>query len=970
MYTHIRARDAPIRRLLGLLGPVHPGTVEGKVVVLRRRYHDDSYGFRRVREFTMPDYKPEQLANRVTNAPLLRYADALRTHGHRAASIDPLDILRRERVAALEPTRYGLTDPSANYNVDGILWTGDGHGKGKNWTLDQITGFLNAVYVGRIAYEYMDLPSKTERLWFAHLLESEAANVVHPTAPERQRRTHELLARSEVFDTFLQAKFPNLKRYGLEGGESMLPALDALFAAAAQADMTNIILAMPHRGRLNLLTGLLEYDPAALFHKIKGGAEAWVDGETISGDVLSHLMASPTLNYQGKEIKVSLLPNPSHLEAVNPVALGKARAKQYSLLKALEKGGAGTEGCMLGDKVMCVQLHGDASFTGQGVVMETLGLSNLPHYTSGGSVHIVVDNNIGYTTPASAARSSLYCSDVAKMVNCPVLHVNGDYPEDVSRAIEIAFKYRNYFRKDIVIDLMVYRRWGHNELDEPAYTQPIMYQKIRSRQSVPQLYEDKLVFDEVISQDSASSIRSSYKAVLNDALTASATYSPPLVKFEGQWKSIVIGGKEVPMVWPGSKEVQTFDTGVPAEVLQRAGRGSVEIPAGFHATRFMVILQEIHPRLQRHVKSRLASLDKGEGIDWATAEALAFGTLMLDGCDVRIAGQDVGRGTFSHRHAMLVDQNTEGVIVPLNHVLIGAVGKLELANSMYLYSGFEYGASWERPNLLPIWEAQFGDFFNGAQIIIDTFISSAETKWLKQSGIVLLLPHGLDGAGPEHSSTRIERMLQLTNDPYTPEPKVNINMHVVFPTTPAQYYHLLRRQMKRNYRKPLVVAAPKGLLRLAAASSRLSEMLPGTQFQPVLPDVHPPTERIERVVLVSGKIYYELAKERAARGLEDRVALIRIEELAPFPFAYLADILKPYTASSSKPEWLWVQEEPKNQGAWGHVKERLGGVLSGLGERAEVRFIGRREDAVPATGTGKDYQAQQRVVVEGPFQGL
>ncbi|KAG8217006.1 thiamine diphosphate-binding protein [Butyriboletus roseoflavus] len=911
----------------------------------------------------MPDYTPEQLANRATNAPLLRYADSLRTHGHRAASIDPLDILRRERVAALEPTRYGLTDPSAEYNIDGILWTGDAHGKGKNWTLDQITGFLNAVYVGRIAYEYMDLPSKTERLWFAHLLESEAANVAHSTTPERQRRTHELLARSEVLDTFLQAKFPNLKRYGLEGGESMLPALDALFAAAAQADTTHIILAMPHRGRLNLLTGLLEYDPTSLFHKIKGGAEAQVDGETISGDVLSHLMGSPTLKYERKEIKVSLLPNPSHLEAVNPVALGKARAKQYSLLKALEKGGAGAEGCMLGDKVMCVQLHGDASFTGQGVIMETLGLSHLPHYTSGGSVHIVVDNNIGYTTPASAARSSLYCSDVAKMVNCPVLHVNGDYPEDVSRAIEIAFKYRSHFRKDIVVDLMVYRRWGHNELDEPAYTQPIMYQNIRSRRSVPQLYEDKLVSDGVISHDSASSIRSSYKAVLNDALTASATYSPPSVKFDGQWKSILSNGKEVFIVWPGSKEAKTFNTGVPAEVLHKAGRGSVKVPAGF----------EIHPRLQRHVKSRLASLDKGEGVDWATAEALAIGTLMLDGCDVRIAGQDVGRGTFSHRHAMLVDQNTEGVIVPLNHALTGAVGKLELANSSLsemAVLGFEYGASWERPNLLPIWEAQFGDFFNGAQIIIDTFISSAETKWLKQSGIVLSLPHGLDGAGPEHSSSRIERMLQLTNDAYTPESKVNINMQVVFPTTPAQYFHLLRRQMKRNYRKPLVVAAPKGLLRLAAASSKLSEMVTGTQFQPVLPDAHPPTENIERVVLVSGKIYYELAKERAARGLEDRVALIRIEELAPFPFAYLADVLKLYMTSDSKPEWLWVQEEPKNQGAWGHVKDRLEVVLSGLGERAEVRFVGRREDAVPATGIGKDYQAQQRAVVEGPFQGL
>ncbi|KAG9310005.1 thiamine diphosphate-binding protein [Chiua virens] len=942
MYTQLRARDTSIRRLLARVGPVNTSrssTTDGKVVVLRRRYHDESFGFRRARDFTMSDYTPKQLANRVTNAPLLRYADALRTHGHRAASIDPLDLLQRERVAALEPARYGLTDPSAQYNVDGILWTGEDHANGQNWSLDDITGFLNAVYVGRIAYEYMDLPSKTERLWFANLLESESASVVHAVSPDRQRRTHALLASSEVLDAFLQTKFPNLKRYGLEGGESMLPALDALFAVAAQADMTHIILAMPHRGRLNLLTGLLEYDPAALFHKIKGRTGT----------------ASPTLNYGGKEIKVSLLPNPSHLEAVNPVALGKARAKQYSLLKALEKGGSGAEGCMLGDKVMCVQLHGDASFTGQGVIMETLGLSNLPHYTSGGSVHIVVD--IGYTTPASAARSSLYCSDVAKMVNCPVLHVNGDYPEDVSRAIEIAFKYRSHFRKDIVIDLMVYRRWqvssfndstvisrskstcrGHNELDEPAYTQPIMYQKIRSRQSVPQLYEDKLV-----------------------------------------WKSAVINGRKVPMVWPGSNEAKTFDTGAPVEMLQTAGKGSVEVPTGF----------EIHPRLQRHVKSRLASLDKGEGVDWATAEAMAFGTLMLDGCDVRIAGQDVGRGTFSQRHAMLVDQNTEGVIVPLNHALTEAVGKLELANSgsfrlivalltERIYSGslselavlgFEYGTSWERSDLLPIWEAQFGDFFNGAQIIVDAFISSAEMDETERDcapAAPLVWTEPVQSTPPVAS----RGCYSSQTIPILPASNVNINMHVVFPTTPAQYFHLLRRQIKRNYRKPLVVAAPKGLLRLAAASSELSEMLPGTQFHPVLPDAYAPTENIERVVLVSGKFYYELAKERAARGMEERVALIRIEELAPFPFSYLEEVLRPYTMLSVKPEWFWVQEEPKNQGAWGHVKDRLGAVLSGLSERAEVRFVGRREDAVPATGTGREYQVQQRAVVERPFQGL
>ncbi|KAI6158451.1 dehydrogenase E1 and transketolase domain-containing protein 1 [Pisolithus thermaeus] len=951
----ILARNVPI--WLYLAKPSQPAAaLEGRVIALKRAYHDESFGFRKPRQFTLPDYTPAELSNRTTNAPLLRYADAVRTHGHRAASIDPLDLLRRERVPALEPSRYGLSDPNGTYDVRGILWTGQEPEPNNHWALRDITEFLNTVYVGRIAYEYMDLPSKTERLWFAHLLESQPSTSMLHCNAQRKRRIHQSIACSEVFDTFLQAKFPNLKRYGLEGGESMLPALDALVGEAARAGVTHVVLAMPHRGRLNLLTGLLGYDPACLFHKIKGGSEWSVEGGPFSGDVLSHLAASPILNYDGKEIKVTLLPNPSHLEAVNPVALGKARAKQYTLLKALEKGSEGVEGCMLGDKVMCVQIHGDASFTGQGIVMETLGLSNLPHYTSGGSVHIVV--NIGYTTPASSARSSLYCSDVAKMINCPVLHVNGDYPEDVVRAVEIAFKYRNYFRKDIVIDLLVYRRWGHNELDEPSFTQPLMYQKIRARRSVPALYEDRLMNEGVLQKDTAASVRGSYKETLTDALAASASYSPPPIKLERQWSTTKIDGNDIKMVWPGSSEAQTFDTGVNAELLKEVGRASVSVPEGF----------DIHPRLQRHVKNRLAALEKGEGIDWATAEAMAFGSLMLGGCDVRIAGQDVGRGTFSHRHAMVVDQKTEGVVVPLNYALSKVAGKLELANSKLVQ--FEYGASWERPDFLPIWEAQFGDFFNGAQVIIDTFISSAETKWGKQSGIVLLLPHGLDGAGPEHSSSRIERMLQLTNDPYSPQLNVNVNMHVVYPTTPAQYFHLLRRQVKRNYRKPLVVAAPKGLLRLVVASSRLSDMLPGTKFRPVIPDIAP-TTAVERVILMSGKLYYDLVKERAARDLDQRVAIIRIEEPAPFPFFELMDALRPYVGDGAKRiEWMWVQEEPKNQGAWGHVKDRLGVALRALGGNGDVEYVGRQEDAVPAPGIGDTYRTQQKAVMDGAFYGL
>ncbi|KAI0353832.1 dehydrogenase E1 and transketolase domain-containing protein 1 [Trametes cingulata] len=923
-------------------------------MTLRRSYYDFSYGYREPRTFTLPDYTPAQLQNRTVNAPLLRYVDSVRTHGHRAARIDPLDLLQREEVAALNPARYGLDDPSRTYDINGIVWTrpvGQDTGP-EHWPLDRITNHLRDVYVSRIAYEYMHSPSKTERLWFSHLLESESTEDRRVAAEER-KRIHELLAQSEVFDQFLQVKFPNLKRYGLEGGESMLPALDALFKSAAEAGVEHIIVGMPHRGRLNLLTGLLQFPPTALFRKIKGGSEL-PEEYGAAGDVISHLTASPSLQYAGaqKPVKVSLLPNPSHLEAVNPVALGKTRAKQFALLKMLER--AGETGCRPGDRVMCVQLHGDASFTGQGVVMEGLGLSNLPHYTVGGSVHLVV--NIGYTTPASSARSSLYCSDVAKMINAPVLHVNGDYPEDVQRAIDVAFKYRNYFRKDIIVDLIVYRRWGHNELDEPAFTQPLMYEKIRSRRSVPALYEERLIDENVLTKDAAESVRAQHKEFLASELSAAASHKPGSVvsALQGQWKGLV---------WPASRDaVWDPETGVEVDTLKRVGRASVSTPEGF----------EIHPRLQRHVKHRLQAMETGKGLDWATAEALAFGSLMLEGYDVRISGQDVGRGTFSQRHAMLVDQRTEGVVVPLN-LALECDGRLELANSSLSEMGvlgFEYGVSWEKPDILPIWEAQFGDFFNGAQVIIDTFISSAETKWLKQSGIVLLLPHGLDGAGPEHSSSRIERMLQLTNDPYTfgtGSEHANVNMNIAFPTTPAQYFHLLRRQVRRNFRKPLVVAGPKGLLRLAAAASSLEELSSGSRFRPVLDDpAITDTSAVSRVVCLTGKLYYDLVKERQKRQLDGRVAFVRVEELSPFPFHATLDVLSRYDGAQ---EVVWLQEEPRNQGAWTHVEPRLNAVLERLG-RQKVTYRGRKEDAVPAPGIASAYSAQQKAVIDSAFHGL
>ncbi|QRW18860.1 pyruvate dehydrogenase E1 component alpha subunit [Rhizoctonia solani] len=571
-----------------------------------------------------------------------------------------------------------------------------------------------------------------------------------------------------------------------------------------------------------------------------------------------------------------MLQNPSHLEAVNPVAMGQARAKQYSLIK--ESG----NDCMLGDKVICVQLHGDAAFTGQGVIMEGLGLSNLPHYTSGGSVHLVVNNNIGYTTPAANARSTLYCSDIGKMINAPVLHVNGDHPEDVYRALKIAFEYRNFFRKDVIVDLITYRRWGHNELDEPAFTQPQMYHKIRTRQSVPQIYEQKLINEGLLSEDQAAASRAAYKQHLDKELTKADTYQPQADMLRGKWSGIV---------WPGdsTKVDHNPKTGVDSKKLVEIGKTSVAVPVGF-AT---------HPRLQRHIKHRITSLESGQGIDWGTAEALAWGSLMLEGFDVRISGQDVGRGTFSHRHAMLVDQQTERVTVPLN--TLETEKKLELANSSLsemAILGFEYGLSWDSPN----------------------------------RGLVMLLPHGLDGAGPEHSSARIERFLQLTNDAYEFDPQLNINMHV----------------MLRNYRKPLIVAAPKGLLRSPSAACAIADMDIGTEFQRVLADPSvAPGSTVSRVLVVSGKIYYDLVRERKDRGLEN-VPIVRIEEIAPFPFDVLEGVLQGYVSENT--EVLWVQEEARNQGPWAHVEGRINEVLKKVNAGSRVRYVGGVKALYPPLG--------------------
>ncbi|KAI8381129.1 oxoglutarate dehydrogenase, E1 component [Radiomyces spectabilis] len=707
----------------------------------RRPYHDDGvYGYRVAKEYKMPDYNQEELANRMENGSLLRFVQAYRTYGHKGAHLDPLNIMQKEEVLSLKPERYGLSDKNKVYNLSGILHVNEAQHDGarrEEADFKAILDHLNNVYCGKIAYEFMHLPSASERRWWYHAVES--WNKPQLTANQK-KRIHELLAKSEIFDHYLAKKFPNVKRYGLEGAESMMVALDRLFELSAKEGVSDLVIGMPHRGRLNLLCDLLELPHAALFHKLKGNSELPEDTFS-SGDVISHLINNPDLVYGSDKVHVSLLSNPSHLEAVNPVAMGKARAKQTALLSSADPS------CNLGDRVMCVQIHGDAAFTGQGVVTESFCLSNLPHYSSGGSVHIVVNNQLGYTTPAQNARSSAYCSDIGKMINVPVVHVNGDFPEDVARAMDLVCEYRNKFKKDIILDLMCYRRWGHNELDEPAFTQPLMYNTIRPRVSVAKLYEQKLLAEKTLASEAdAEALRQEELQKLDQSLKEAESYKPSSdYHLHGNWR----GMQHITTGQP----TETM-TGVDIEELRAIGRQSVTPPEDV----------QVHPRLRKyHVDSRLKKLEQGKGIDWATGEALAFGSLLKEGYDVRISGQDVGRGTFSQRHAMFVSQDTEKAVIPLNN-LSSHQGLLEVANSPlseFAVLGFEYGMSIESPNRLVLWEAQFGDFFNGAQITIDTYISSGEEKWLRQSGLVMLLPHGQDGAGPEHSSSRVERFLQV-----------------------------------------------------------------------------------------------------------------------------------------------------------------------------------------------------------------
>ncbi|CAM2098654.1 unnamed protein product [Caretta caretta] len=908
----------------------------GRAWTLRRWYRTERgvYGYkpRKAESGGAPEPSRVFVGGRAADHGLARLVTAYCEHGHKAAKINPL--FAGQAVMDMVPEIRVLTEVlQGPFNTTGLLNMGK-----EEASLEDVLTYLDHVYCGHISIEMSQLSSLEEREWFAKRFEQLKQEAF---TTEERKHLSKVMLESQEFDRFLATKFATVKRYSGEGAESMMGFFYELLKMCVYSGVTDIILGMPHRGRLNLLTGLLQFPPELMFRKMRGLSE-FPENSPAIGDVLSHLTSSVDLDFGShRPLHVTMLPNPSHLEAINPVAVGKTRGRQQSLLDGDYSLDSAAQP---GDKVICLQVHGDAAFSGQGIVPETLTLSNLPHFRVGGSIHLIVNNQLGYTTPPERGRSSLYCSDIGKIIGCAVIHVNGDDAEEVIRATRLAVEYQRHFRRDVIVDLLCYRQWGHNELDEPFFTNPSMYKIIRSRKSVPDMYAERLIASGLMTEDEVLEIKTSYYSKLNDHLANMMMYSPPSTNLQAHWSG---------MVEPSAR-ITIWDTGLPVPLLQFIGIKSVEVPEEL----------QMHSHLLRtHVQARIQKVKEGTKLDWATAETLAFGSLLSQGFNIRLSGQDVGRGTFSQRHAMLVCQETDETYIPLNHLSPDQKGFLEVSNSPLSEEavlGFEYGMSIESPKLLPIWEAQFGDFFNGAQIIFDTFISGGEAKWLLQSGIVILLPHGYDGAGPEHSSCRMERFLQMCDSAEEGVDGDNVNMSIVHPTTPAQYFHLLRRQMIRNFRKPLIVASPKMLLRFPGAVSDFQEMAPGTTFKPVIGDLSVDPNSISRVVLCSGKHYYALVKQREALAEKKHsTAIVRLEELCPFPLEALQQEMNKYRNAK---DFIWSQEEPQNMGPWAFVSPRFEKQLA-----CKLHLVSRPPLPAPAVGIGTLHQQQQEDLLAKTF---
>ena len=848
---------------------------------------------------------------------------AYRIRGHLIANLDPLGLTEHTPHPELDPKSYGFTDADMDRPIfiDKVLGLDFAN-------MRQILDIVRRTYCGTFALQYMHISNPEEAGWLKERIEGYDKEIKFTR--EGRKAILNKMVEAEGFEKFLHVKYMGTKRFGLDGGESLIPAMEQIIKRGGALGIREMVIGMPHRGRLNVLANVMSKPYRAIFNEFQGGSfkPEDVDG---SGDVKYHLGASSDREFDGNSVHLSLTANPSHLEAVNPVVLGKVRAKQDQLGDTERK------------QVMAILLHGDAAFAGQGVVAEGLGLSGLKGHRTGGTMHIVVNNQIGFTTAPHFSRSSPYPTDIALMVEAPIFHVNGDDPEAVVHAAKVATEFRQKFGKDVVIDIFCYRRFGHNEGDEPMFTNPLMYKKIKKQKTTLSLYTAELVKDGLIPEGEIEDMKAAFQAHLGEEFEAGKDYKPNKADWlDGKWSHLN----------RDKEEYQRGETAIKPETFAEIGRALSTAPATL----------PLHKTVGRLLESKAQMFETGEGFDWATGEALAFGSLLSEGYPVRLSGQDATRGTFSQRHSGIINQDTEERYYPLNNIRAGQA-QYEVIDSMlseYAVLGFEYGYSLAEPNALTLWEAQFGDFANGAQIMFDQFISSGESKWLRMSGLTVLLPHGYEGQGPEHSSARLERFLQQCGQD---------NWIVANCTTPANYFHILRRQLHRTFRKPLILMTPKSLLRHKLAVSKAEEFTTGSSFHRILWDdaqygnsdtVLASDDKIKRVVMCSGKVYYDLLEERDARGIDD-VYLMRVEQFYPFPAQSVVKELSRFKNA----EVVWCQEEPKNQGAWTFIEPNIEWVLGRIkAKHGRTTYAGRAASASPATGLASAHKAQQAALID------
>ncbi len=848
---------------------------------------------------------------------------AYRIRGHLIANLDPLGMMERKYLNELHPSNHGFQ--KEDYNKKIYLRE---YMDSKYATINEILSFLKKTYCSTIGAEYMHISDPNEKKWFRERMEKKE-NQLNFTNSGKKFILNKLI-QAEGFEKFLAVKFVSTKRFGLDGGEALIPALEQIIKRGGHLGVKEIKIGMPHRGRLNVLANLLQKSYKRIFNEFAGEFGSSIVES--AGDVKYHLGASSNREFDGNLVHISLTDNPSHLEAVDPVVLGQTRAKQFFHKDKKRQ------------KVVPILIHGDAAFAGQGVVAECFAMSGLRGHNTGGTIHIIVNNQIGFTTNPRFARSSPYPSDIAKMVEAPILHVNADDPEAVVHCARVAIEFRQQFNRDVVIDMICYRRWGHNEGDEPSFTQPLMYQKIRQHPTTLNIYGEKLIKEGTITAEEFDKNKKEFKNLLDEQLKTAKEYKPKLEWFEGVWSRFR----------PEKGKDKRGVTGVTADTIKKIGKRITYIPEDFNA----------HPTIRKIFENKKKMFENGTGFDWATAEQLAFATLLEEGYPVRLSGQDSGRGTFSQRHSVLRDQKNNSYYTPLNNIS-KKQKRFEVIDSLlseFAVLGFEHGYALSEPTTLVVWEAQFGDFANGAQVVIDQFIASGERKWSRASGLVMLLPHGYEGQGPEHSSARLERFLQLC---------AHENIQVMNCTTPANYFHALRRQIHRDFRKPLIIMTPKSLLRNKRCTSNLEDFNKKNTFHRILKD-HAEVggygliklqedKKIKKVVLCSGKIYFDLIEARE-KIKNNKVLFIRIEQLYPFPVKTLAQELKKFKKNA---RFFWCQEEPQNMGAWNTARNYIEWTLDYIkAENRKVSYIGRKPAASPATGYLKKHLAQQKEIIE------